>query len=124
MSVSKFPDSTLTGFKFGSFAESPICGEHEINKSRFDVSEDHIFSKVLNFGKVGKVFVNPNQHFDGVPELAWNFYIGSYQPAQKWLKDCKGRILEFEDILHYQKIIKALVETARVTGETDRVEIV
>ncbi|WP_223271933.1 type ISP restriction/modification enzyme [Algoriphagus ratkowskyi] len=25
--------------------------------------------------------------FITIPEVAWNFYIGGYQPAQKWLKD-------------------------------------
>jgi hypothetical protein len=59
-----------------------------------------------------------------VPDLAWNFYIGGYQPAQKWLKDRKGRTLDFEDILHYQKIIKALAETDRIMGEIDVVDIV
>ncbi len=44
-------------------------------------------------------------YFADVPLSAWEFYIGGYQPAQKWLKDRKGRKLEFEDILHYQKII-------------------
>lgn len=43
--------------------------------------------------------------------MAWEFYIGGYQPAQKWLKDRKERTLEFDDILHYQKIIVALTQT-------------
>jgi len=68
-----------------------------------------------------KVYINDNQYFDNVPEVAWNFYIGGYQPAQKWLKDRKGRTLEFEDILHYQKIIVALTETARLMEEIDLV---
>jgi hypothetical protein len=34
-------------------------------------------------------------------------YISGYQPAQKWLKDRAGQKLSFNDILHYQKIIKA-----------------
>lgn len=42
--------------------------------------------------KDGKVYINAAQYFDGVPEQAWNFYIGGYQPAQKWLKDRKRRI--------------------------------
>jgi hypothetical protein len=29
-------------------------------------------------------------HFGNVPELAWNSYIGGYQPPQKWLEDRKG----------------------------------
>jgi hypothetical protein len=61
------------------------------------------------------------QYFENVPETAWNFYIGGYQPAQKWLKDRKGRILHFEDVLHYQKIILALKKTTELMEEIDLV---
>ncbi|MCX6236531.1 MAG: N-6 DNA methylase [Bacteroidia bacterium] len=71
----------------------------------------------------GKVFINDAQYFDNVPEVAWNFYIGGYQPAQKWLKDRKNRKLEFDDILHYQKIVVALTETGRIMKEIDKIEI-
>jgi predicted helicase len=62
----------------------------------------------------GKVWINKTQHFADVPEVSWNFFIGGYQPAQKWLKDRKGRELSFEDVKHYQKIIKILAETDRI----------
>ena len=71
----------------------------------------------------GRVYINENQYFDKVPETAWSFYIGGYQPAQKWLKDRKERELSFEDILHYQKIIVALSETARIMQEVDLVGV-
>ncbi|WP_395167488.1 type ISP restriction/modification enzyme [Francisella salimarina] len=71
--------------------------------------------------KDGKVYINKEQYFDNVPAVAWNFYIGGYPPAQKWLKDRKGRELGFEDILHYQKIIVALSETDRLMREIDKV---
>lgn len=70
-----------------------------------------------------KVYINENQYFDGVPQVAWEFYIGGYQPAQKWLKDRKDRQLSFEDILHYQKIIVALTETDRLMHEIDKIGI-
>ncbi|MBP7509517.1 MAG: N-6 DNA methylase [Prolixibacteraceae bacterium] len=73
--------------------------------------------------KEGKVYINETQYFNNVPEVAWNFYIGGYQPAQKWLKDRKDRKLEFDDILHYQKIIVALTETDRIMKEIDKIEI-
>ncbi len=50
-----------------------------------------------------------------------SFYIGGYQPAQKWLKDRKGRELSVDDILHYQKIIIALTETDRIMKDIDEV---
>lgn len=40
---------------------------------------------------------------------------------QKWLKDRKGRMLDFQDIQHYQKIIHALSETHRLMQEVDTV---
>jgi predicted helicase len=69
--------------------------------------------------KSGKVFINLEQYFGNVPEVVWNFYIGGYQPAQKWLKDRKGRALTNADIEHYQKIIVALAETNRIMKQID-----
>ncbi len=74
-------------------------------------------------GNLGRVFINDTQYFDHVPEIAWNFYIGGYQPAQKWLKDRKEKTLNFDDIFHYQKIIVALTETYRLMEEIDLIEI-
>ena len=65
----------------------------------------------------GSVKINREQAFANVPEKAWNFYIGGYQPAQKWLKDRKGRILSAEDVRHYRQIIHALLETDRLMVE-------
>lgn len=70
-----------------------------------------------------KVYINDVQYFANVPLTAWKFYIGGYQPAQKWLKDRRGRELGFEDILHYQKIIVALVETDRIMNEIDTITL-
>jgi len=62
----------------------------------------------------GRVHINKDQYFDAVPKLAWEFQIGGYQPAQKWLKDRRGRVLSWDDIGHYQKIVKILIETDRI----------
>ena len=73
--------------------------------------------------QLGRIWINDEQYFDNIPRTAWEFYIGGYQPAQKWLKDRKDRKLEFDDILHYQKIIVALSETDRLMKEIDKIEI-
>ncbi|MDO9261680.1 MAG: type ISP restriction/modification enzyme, partial [Flavobacteriaceae bacterium] len=80
--------------------------------TQYPIDGNNVVSKPIY--QNGKVYINDSQYFDNVPEIAWNFYIGGYQPAQKWLKDRKGRTLEFDDILHYQKIIVALSETDRL----------
>jgi predicted helicase len=72
---------------------------------------------------LGRIWINEEQYFDNIPLTAWEFYIGGYQPAQKWLKDRKERTLEFDEILHYQKIIVALSETDRLMKEIDKIEI-
>jgi predicted helicase len=74
-------------------------GESMVEKPRFEA---------------GKVWINASQYFDAVPALAWEFHIGGYQPAQKWLKDRRGRQLSYDDIRHYQNIIKILAETDRI----------
>jgi len=61
-----------------------------------------------------QVWINPTQYFDAVPAASWGFYIGGYQPAQKWLKDRKGRALTIDDVRHYQRILKILSETSRI----------
>ncbi|WP_332018869.1 type ISP restriction/modification enzyme [Kaistella sp.] len=79
---------------------------------------------VAALAMTGKVYINPTQYFENIPESAWNFYIGGYQPAQKWLKDRKGRTLDFQDVLHYQKMIYAMSHTERLMGEIDEVGVV
>ena len=70
-----------------------------------------------------RVYINAEQYFDGVPESAWNFFIGGYQPAQKWLKDRKGMTLSFEDVKHYGRIIYVLQQTERIMKEIDEIGI-
>jgi predicted helicase len=67
----------------------------------------------------GKMWINDTQYFDNIPSIAYEFYIGGYQPAQKWLKDRKGRVLNYDDIVHYQRIITVLLGTMAVMGEID-----
>ena len=85
----------------------PVNGSNEVIKLKYEGS---------------KVWINFDQYFDHVPQVAWEFYIGGYQPAQKWLKDRKGRVLSYEDIQHYQRIIVALAETDRLMKEIDKIE--
>ena len=67
----------------------------------------------------GRVFINAEQYFDNVPQTAWEMPIGGYQPAQKWLKDRKGRELTGDDIRHYQRIVVALMKTAEAAEKLE-----
>ncbi len=93
----------------------PEDGDNVVGKIKFETINSPAFQ--------GRVYINDTQYFGNVPQVAWQFYIGGYQPAQKWLKDRKDRKLEFDDILHYQKIIVALTETDRLMKEIDKIDI-
>jgi predicted helicase len=97
----------------------PIAGNNEITRKITKKEPGFVLTDKEN--QLGQVWINEEQYFDKVPLKAWEFYIGGYQPAQKWLKDRVGRELNFEDIFHYQKIIVALVETDRLMQEVDAV---
>jgi predicted helicase len=85
-------------------ANFPIAGTNEVESLRYID---------------GKVYISDTQYFDHIPSNVWKFYIGGYQPAQKWLKDRKGRTLSFDEIQHYQKIVFVLQETIKTMGAID-----
>ncbi|NUJ97637.1 hypothetical protein HGA92_02490 [Candidatus Gracilibacteria bacterium] len=92
-----------------------IDGDNLVEKVGYKESPDSIESGL------GSIYINDIQYFSGVPATVWEFYIGGYQPAQKWLKDRKGRNLNYEDILHYSKIILCLKETIRIMDEIEKI---
>jgi predicted helicase len=103
----------------GSLATYPEDGDNIVTRK--------MTSKNIGYAATsdthGNVWINDTQYFENVPLVAWEFYIGGYQPAQKWLKDRKERELSYEDIQHYGKIIVALTETDRIMKAIDGVSI-
>lgn len=68
-----------------------------------------------------RVWINDTQYFGGVSQEVWEFTIGAYRPAQKWLEQRKRRTLSNEDLDQYQRIIKVLSETIDMMNEIDDV---
>ncbi|MBC6443190.1 MAG: N-6 DNA methylase [Rhodobacteraceae bacterium] len=79
-------------------------GGNNVDKPRFDN---------------GRIYINKTRCFTDVPEVSWNFHFGGYRPAQKWLKDRQGRVLDLHDIRHCQSILKILSETDRIMRAID-----
>jgi len=84
----------------------PVTGSNEVEKVNYDDNNQ-------------RVYINKTQYFEGVPTEVWEFHIGGYQVCQKWLKDRKGRILAYDDLTHYQKVIVSLKETTRLMEEVN-----
>jgi predicted helicase len=77
-------------------------------------------TKTSEVAKENRVYINLEQYFKGVPADVWEFQVGGYQVLDKWLKDRKGRVLSYDDLEHYQKIVVALKETMRLMEEIDQ----
>ena len=77
----------------------PVAGDNTVDKVEWDN---------------GRVYINATQYFDNVPTEAWEQQIGGYRPAEKWLKDRKGRVLTPPDVNHYRRIILALAKTRAI----------
>ena len=60
------------------------------------------------------VWINNENHFQGITEEVWTFYVGGYQPMQKWLQYRKGRRLTPDDIIHYERMAYAIGRTLRL----------
>ena len=69
--------------------------------------------------ELGRIWINRDQYFADVELKTWEFTIGGYRPAEKWLKDRKNLCLSFDDIAHYRNLIAALSETRQVMGRID-----
>jgi predicted helicase len=98
----------------GSITTSyPVDGNNIVEKVEYTQSADK--------PEQGCVWINKTQYFGNVPLDVWEFHVGGYQVCQKWHKDRKGRVLSYEDIRHYQKIVAALAETISLMEKIDEV---
>ena len=91
--------------------------------TNYDIQENNLVEKIYfdlaeNSSELGRVYINKTQYFGKVPKVAWDFFIGGYQPAQKF-KDRKDRTLSSDDIEQYQKIILALKTTSNIMPQID-----
>jgi predicted helicase len=125
-----FPRLPLTSDRalFAALAEkgAELAGLHLMTSpaldafvTRFPESGTNEVEKVRYAAADGRVYINNEQYFEGVPEEVWEFRVGGYQVLDKWLKDRKGRMLSYDDIRHYQKVVVVLSETRRLMAEID-----
>jgi len=80
---------------------------------------DNRVEKVTYDEKKKRVYFNQSQYFAGVVKEVWEYHIGGYQVAEKWLKDRKERILSSEEVSHYCKVITSLAETIKIQKSLD-----
>jgi hypothetical protein len=120
----------------GKLAALHIMQESNTDDVSFDIPGENVVEKVayvpplatkadaseksdLPAGKMGRVYINAKQYFEGITPSVWTFCIGGYQVCEKWLKDRKGRMLGADEIEHYQRTVSALAETRTLMAQID-----
>jgi predicted helicase len=81
-------------------------GDLRVVKITYDQKKEH-------------VHINPEKWFAGVPPEVWEYHIGGYQVAEKWLKDRKGKALSSEEVAHYTRVVTAIAETISIQETLD-----
>jgi len=84
----------------------PVSGSNTVEKVRYDEENR-------------RVYFNKEQYFGGVSKAVWEYRIGAYQVAEKYLKDRKKRELFLEEIEHYRVVAKAIERTIEVQGRIE-----
>ena len=100
----------------------PMTGNNAVTRKLTEKSGDFKVDEIDS--SIGEVWINDSQYFTNVPLISWEFYIGGYQPAQKWLKDRRDSTLDHNDIKHYMNIIAALSLTADIMQQIDAIDVV
>ena len=90
------------------------------NKVQFHGKYDFILDKP-NYVNNKIILSKYGYYFDSITPDIWDYYLGGYQPLQKWAKDHKGCIMTKEMIDHYQNIINAVIETKCIVAEIDEI---
>jgi hypothetical protein len=75
----------------------------------FGISGNNFVETVKRVG--AQVYINADQYFDGISPAVWGYSIGGYFPAQKFLQDRQGKELEYDELLGYLMLVKAISET-------------
>jgi predicted helicase len=101
-----------------------LMGKYREPKAIYPVDGNNMVEKVeyaqpTDNPDQGRVWINKTQYFDGVPADVWEFHVGGYQVCHKWLKDRRGRQLDMNDVVHYERIVGALAETITLMEEID-----
>lgn len=87
--------------------------------TEFPVKGDNTVEKAAYTPQNEQVWINAKQFFGGIPQSVWDFHVGGYRVCERWLKDRQRRALSYDDVQHWQKIVRVVQETMRLMSEID-----
>jgi predicted helicase len=90
----------------------PVAGSNEIARR-------HPRYTSATADAAGRIYINADQYIEGVPEDVWEFRVGGFQVAQKWLNERVERTLNYDDLTHYQSVLQAIARTIELSALID-----
>ena len=69
------------------------------------------------------VWINKDNGFRGIAEDVWTYYVGGYQPMQKWLQYRRKRRLTSDEILHFERMAYAIRESINLIKKLDEIDV-
>ncbi|TMS40631.1 MAG: DNA methyltransferase [Methanobacterium sp.] len=75
-------------------------------KTKFDIEGSNIVENVAF--KDGKLWINKEQYFEGVPISVWNYHIGGYNVLHHFIKERKNKKLSNQEIVDFLQIIEII----------------
>ena len=98
----------------GSFLRFPVSGNYVVESGhpKYVASQERVYISADRGTQKG-------QYYEGVPPAVWEFQLGGYQPMEKWLKDRRGRALNYDDLTHYELMAASIGETLRLAPLID-----
>ncbi len=106
--------------KIGEYlTELHRMGKKFTGKTKFDIEGSNIVETTRY--KDGKVWINKDQYFDGVPFNVWEFHVGGYHVLNHFLKDRKNKKLGNEDIEPFIQNIEIIKLTITLMKKIDEI---
>jgi predicted helicase len=65
-----------------------------------------------------RIYINQNKYFDNISEDVWNYYIGSYQVLEKYLKEREDK--DLNDPSHFCKVVTSISKTIEIQDKIDK----
>lgn len=92
--------------------------DFESKKNNFK-GEDAEIVKVLLDISSGRLYINKSSYFADVKKEVWDYEIGGHKVLDKWLKARTGRVLLYDELVEFSKILHAIHKTLDVCSEID-----
>jgi predicted helicase len=92
--------------------------ERNIN---FPVAGSNIINDIKYKKENQQLWINENQYFEGISPEIWEYKIGGYKVLYKWLKYREKEELQYDDLIHFNKMVNCIQELINLQEKLEQV---